>query len=86
MKSIQILYFARVKEKLNYSTEAVDLPDEIHNIAQLKQFLAQRGDVWREIFASQQSIRAAINHQLVDDTATIQPQDEVAFFPPVTGG
>lgn len=86
MKSIQVLYFARVKEKLNYSTEALDLPDEISNVAQLKQFLAQRGDVWADIFASQQLIRAAINHQLVDDAATIQPQDEVAFFPPVTGG
>lgn len=83
---IKVLYFARLKESLNYSTEDMELPADIKTIAQLKQHLASRGEAWANLFNGQQSIRAAINHTLVDNDATIKNGDEVAFFPPVTGG
>ena len=86
MRNIQILYFARVKEKLNYSIESLQLPEQVMTVADLKNLLSQRGDSWKEIFLEQQNLRAAINHQLVDDSAYIDDQDEVAFFPPVSGG
>ena len=83
---IRVLYFARIKEAVNYSTEEIDLPNEIVTITALKNWLALRGDVWANLFDGKQIVRAAINHSLVDDLATIQANDEVAFFPPVTGG
>lgn len=83
---IKVLYFARLKESLNYSTEDMDLPADVKTVAQLKTHLAKRGEAWANLFNGKQSIRAAINHALVDNDATIKDGDEVAFFPPVTGG
>lgn len=83
---IKVLYFARIKEAVNYSTEEIDLPADILTITALKNWLALRGEVWANLFDGKQVVRAAINHTLVDDLATIQTNDEVAFFPPVTGG
>jgi len=83
---IKVLYFARLKESLNYSTEDMPLPADVTNITELKAHLAKRGEAWANLFSGKQSIRAAINHALVDDSAVIKDGDEVAFFPPVTGG
>jgi sulfur-carrier protein len=83
---IKVLYFARLKEAVNYSTEEIDLPKNILTVTALKNYLAKRGEIWAELFNGKQTIRAAINHELVDDLAKIKVADEVAFFPPVTGG
>ena len=83
---IKVLYFARLKEAVNYSSEEIDLPEAIKTITTLKNYLSQRGEIWANLFDGKQVVRAAINHALVDDLATIQASDEVAFFPPVTGG
>ena len=83
---IKILYFARIKEAVNYSTEEIDLPADVSTITALKNYLTLRGDIWANLFNGKQVVRAAINHALVDDLAAIQAGDEVAFFPPVTGG
>jgi sulfur-carrier protein len=83
---IKVLYFARLKEAVNYSTEEIDLPKDILTVTALKNYLAKRGEIWAELFNGKQTIRAAINHELVDDLAKINAGDEVAFFPPVTGG
>ena len=84
--NIKILYFARIKEAVNYSAEDIDLPDDVKTVTALKNFLSQRGEIWANLFNGKQVIRAAINHTLVDDLAAINAGDEVAFFPPVTGG
>ena len=46
----------------------------------------RRSDTWHEMLMGKLKVRGAINHELVDDFATIHDGDEVAFFPPVTGG
>jgi sulfur-carrier protein len=84
--NIKILYFARIKEAVNYSTEELDLPSEVVTVTALKNYLSQRGENWANLFNGKQVVRAAINHNLVDDLTNIQAGDEVAFFPPVTGG
>ena len=83
---IKVLYFARIKEAVNYSTEDIDLPSDIKTIIALKNYLSKRGETWANLFNGKQVVRAAINHALVDDLAAIIADDEVAFFPPVTGG
>lgn len=87
---ITLFYFARLKEKLNYSTEELELTDSVYEkpltILQLKGFLAKRGDVWQQMLLGKHKVRGAINHELVHDAAVIHDGDEVAFFPPVTGG
>ncbi len=84
--NIKVLYFARIKEAVNYSTEDIDLPVGVSTVMALKNYLALRGDIWANLFNGKQVVRAAINHTLVDDLSTINAGDEVAFFPPVTGG
>lgn len=84
--NIKVLYFARLKEAVNYSTEDIDLPADVLTVTALKNYLAKRGETWANLFNGKQVVRAAINHNLVDDLAKIQAGDEVAFFPPVTGG
>ena len=83
---IKILYFARLKETLKFSTEDLELPDETLTILKLKALLAQRSDTWQEMLMGKLKVRGSIYHELVDDLATIHDGDEVAFFPPVTGG
>ena len=83
---IKVLYFARLKEAVNYSSEEIDLPEAIKTVTALKNYLSRRGEIWANLFDGKQVVRAAINHALVDDLASIQAGDEVAFFPPVTGG
>ena len=83
---IKVLYFARLKEAVNYSTEDIDLPSDIKTVVALKNYLSKRGEIWANLFNGKQVVRAAINHVLVDDLAAIHAGDEIAFFPPVTGG
>jgi sulfur-carrier protein len=84
--NINILYFARIKEAVNYSSENIDLPSDVKTVTALKNHLCLRGESWANLFNGKQVVRAAINHNLVDDLAAINAGDEVAFFPPVTGG
>ena len=83
---IKILYFARLKESLKFSSEDFQLTEHIVTVADLMAHLSARGDAWAALFAGKTNTRAAINHALVETTAIIKPGDEVAFFPPVTGG
>ncbi len=83
---IKIFYFARLKETLKFSSEDLDLPDSELSLINLKGLLAKRGDAWQQMLLGGFKVRGAINHELVDDHALIVDGDEVAFFPPVTGG
>lgn len=83
---IKVLYFARLKESLKYSIEDLVLPAGVDDIAALKAHLASRGGAWQDMFAGRQLVRAAINHAVAAEDAAIKDGDEVAFFPPVTGG
>lgn len=82
---ITLLYFARLREELGSEGESLPWPQAL-DVAQLKRQLAARGGVWQQQFAENPRLRAAVNQALVADNAVIEDGDEVAFFPPVTGG
>lgn len=83
---IKLLYFARLRESLDISQESLQLPEHVIDINSLLAFLAGRGEVWAAEFDGCKIIRAAINQTLVNNDALLNEGDEVAFFPPVTGG
>lgn len=83
---LKLLYFARLRESLGISAESVEVPDGVDDIQALMAWLASRGGAWEQEFAGCRLVRAAVNQELAPNTAAIQANDEIAFFPPVTGG
>lgn len=83
---LTILYFARLREVLGVSTEQVDLPQEARDIASLTQWLRMRGGAWETELAPGKVFRVAVNQVISDAQTPLADGDEIAFFPPVTGG
>jgi molybdopterin synthase sulfur carrier subunit len=84
--TVKILYFAWVREKVGRTEEHLDLPQSVKTVAELIDWLKQRGPEYEEAFARAEVIRAALDRTHVKPTASIAGAREIAFFPPVTGG
>ncbi len=82
---ITICYFAALRETLGTARERIALPEDIVTVVGLRDHLAARGDVWSAV-QSTKNLRIAVNLALASLNAVIEDGDEVAFFPPVTGG
>jgi molybdopterin synthase sulfur carrier subunit len=83
---VKLLYFAWVREKTGKAEEHVELPSHIDTVAELVEWLKQRGPEYAEAFQRAEVIRAAVNRAHVRPAASIVGASEIAFFPPVTGG
>jgi sulfur-carrier protein len=83
---VKILYFASVREKLGKDAEEIELPAGIATIAGLRSHLQSLGGSYENAFSEKALLRAAVNQDMSKPTAAIKAGDEVAFFPPVTGG
>lgn len=83
---MKILYFAWLKEKTGVGEEDVTLPDGVRDVSGLVTWLKGRGVGFAEAFADESIVRAAVNHEHVTLDHAVAEGDEVAFFPPVTGG
>jgi molybdopterin synthase sulfur carrier subunit len=81
-----LLYFAGLREALGTARETLALPSGVGDIAALRAHLAARGGTWGEQFAPGRNVRAAVNQDMAAPDAAIGEADEIAFFPPVTGG
>ena len=81
-----VRFFASVKEQLGKDIEEIDVPAAIGTVAALRAHLMKRGGDWQTAFAEKKLVRAAVNQEMVQPAAAIKAGDEVAFFPPVTGG
>jgi molybdopterin synthase sulfur carrier subunit len=83
---VTVLFFASLREQLGTSSLEVDLPAGVATVAGLKSFLSGKGGSWSEALSEKKLVRAAVNQDMVDKASPIKAGDEVAFFPPVTGG
>lgn len=84
---ITVLYFARFREKLGLASEAMALPDDRDSTVQtVLDMLAARGGLWQELFACEHGVMAAINQEMAARDSVVLDDDEIAIFPPVTGG
>jgi molybdopterin synthase sulfur carrier subunit len=83
---LTILYFAWVRQKVGTGEEQIALPAQVTTIAQLIEFLRLRGGGYAESFGDQGRLCAAVNQEHALFDTLIRDGDEIAFFPPVTGG
>ena len=83
---MKIVYFSWLKEILGISEENVRPPKNIKNIKDLIKWLGPKSIKHRKVFLKSKNIRCSVNHQIVDKNNKIKNNDEIAFFPPFTGG
>jgi len=81
--SIKVLYFAGLREEFGCAGENVALPGGVATVASLRDQLVANG---RSALATAKNLRCAVNQEMVSVDAALKDGDEVAFFPPVTGG
>ena len=79
---LKILYFANLREAIGAGAESIELPADVATVGALRAALGARHDV----LLSAKNLRAAVNQKMCGMDAPIADGDEVAFFPPVTGG
>ena len=84
--TIEVLYFARLREVFGREREQVDLPGDVRDVASLTAWLRSRGDAWERELAPGKPVRIAVNQDMAAADTQVGNGDEVAFFPPVTGG
>jgi molybdopterin synthase sulfur carrier subunit len=82
--TIKVLYFASLREQLG--TRGEDLDASPTTVAALRTLLMSRGGAWQSALAQGKALRVAVNQDVAQPTTAIKPGDEIAFFPPVTGG
>ncbi|TDH61839.1 molybdopterin converting factor subunit 1 [Dankookia rubra] len=83
---MRVLYFAWVRQKVGVAEEEVAPPPEVRDVAGLIAWLSARSPGHAAAFAQARQVRAAVNQEFAAPGAPVGPGDEVAFFPPVTGG
>lgn len=82
---LKVLYFASLREAVGCSEEELALPAGVASVGGLREHLAARGERWQAL-APGHRVRAAVNHRMAGPEVSLAAGDEVAFFPPVTGG
>ncbi|MBT4711516.1 MAG: molybdopterin converting factor subunit 1 [Alphaproteobacteria bacterium] len=83
---MELLYFAWLREKVGIASESVPLPDGIADVGGLLTWMADRGPGYAEAMKDLSVVRVAVNQEFAHSTDPVKDGDEVAFFPPVTGG
>ncbi|MFT8244590.1 molybdopterin converting factor subunit 1 [Roseomonas sp. BN140053] len=83
---MKILYFAWVRQKVGTSAEEVSPPPEVNTVGALMRWLGERSPGHADAFGQVRQVRAAVNQNFCGPEEPVAANDEVAFFPPVTGG
>jgi molybdopterin synthase sulfur carrier subunit len=83
---MKVLYFAWLRQKIGLAEEEVGPPETVRDVAALIDWLAARSPGHAAAFANRAVVRCAVNQDFATPDAPVRAEDEVAFFPPVTGG
>ena len=83
---MKVLYFAWLRTKTGKASEEVSPPAEVTTVGELMEWLAASRPGFAEAMAAPGVVRAAVNQDYAEPGHPLRPGDEVAFFPPVTGG
>ena len=83
--SVKVVFFASIREELGCSELLLELPSGSGIAALITRLTEQRGEPWRQALTAE-NVRVAVNTELTREDCRIEDGDEVAFFPPVTGG
>jgi molybdopterin synthase sulfur carrier subunit len=83
---LKLLYFAWLRTKIGIAEEQIDLPPEVRDVGALLRWLQGRGAGFAEALKDLSVVRVAVNQDYVKFDHKLRPGDEVALFPPVTGG
>ena len=81
-----IKYFSWIKEHVGKSEEQIELPDHINNVNELIKYLNEIDEKYNLIFEKKEIIKIAVNKTYSSFDTNVSNSDEIAFFPPVTGG
>ena len=81
-----IKYFSWIKEHIGKSEEQITIPSDIINVDQLINYLNERDTKYNLLFEKKELIKIAVNKTYSSFDTKISNSDEIAFFPPVTGG
>jgi molybdopterin synthase sulfur carrier subunit len=84
--ALKVLYFAWVRERIGKAEEVLEPPGDVVTVADLVAWLKGRGEEYAYAFENESVIRAAMDQIHVKRDAVITSADEIAFFPPMTGG
>ena len=84
--TIQLVFLARLRERFGVSREPFALTADITTVAALLNALRQRGGAFSEELAEGRAFRVAVNQDVVMLDHAVKAGDEIAIFPPVTGG
>ncbi|HXP31317.1 MAG TPA: molybdopterin converting factor subunit 1 [Stellaceae bacterium] len=83
---MKLLYFAWLRTKIGKAEETIEPPAEIATVAALIDWLKARGPGFADALKNAKLVRVAVNREYVGWDHPVRPGDEVALFPPVTGG
>lgn len=83
---LRLLYFARLRELFGTGSETVEVPDQVRTLADLVAWLSTREGAWAQQLAPGKAYRMAVNQDMAGPETVLAENDEVAIFPPVTGG
>ncbi|MBG6220057.1 MULTISPECIES: molybdopterin converting factor subunit 1 [unclassified Janthinobacterium] len=83
---INLRFFASVRELVGTTQEVLEVSAALRTVGDVRSLLIARGGNWESALAQGRALRMALNQVMCDADAVIAEGDEVAFFPPVTGG
>ena len=83
---MKILYFAWLRTQLGLAEEVINLPDNIESLENLIDHLRARNAAFEAAFSDMKVIRVAVDQEYVTENVSLKDVQEIAFFPPVTGG
>jgi molybdopterin converting factor subunit 1 len=85
-KPLTILWFAWLRERTGTGEELLSVPRHVATVGQLIAWLAERSPGHAAALENRRTVRCAVNQDFATPTTPVHAGDEVAFFPPVTGG